>query len=417
MNSIETDFREWLQEQRYSQSTIKQYLFQIDKICSDCYESKEWYRFSEDASYLLAKYTEYANREYYLDVVTIRYALDYFDDFREKVKISAIIKSKEQQEIKLFLYFDKQHLNIATIRFDELYDYLSILNTVLYERPETKTSLNLQQIENFTHSVKQLLHQHLIKDSRKIAVYIKYPKKNATTKLALSKYCSFIQAKQPNNKYFAMLVPVITNIKTKNPSKTVNGHYKIVQQISGSKPLVIEADNARDRLDINYTITKQDLVVIFDLDFGTVNKLLNKLALPTNKTAKYNDEDYEYGAQIAKNITRQDVIIEYETELRTYYNADNINEYLAKHHYCHHYKEVDYSKEGYKYWCNRKKAIEMVGVGKTAFFEHIWGIPKKDKEILSVSYINYTDYKTRYYVPEMKFLKTHPIFKRIVYKK
>ena len=417
MSDIKSDFREWLQEQKYSQSTIKQYFFQIDKICSDCYESKDWYRFSEDASYLLAKYTEYANREYYLDVVTIRYALDYFDDFREKVKISAIIKSKEQQEIKLFLYFDKQPLNIANIRFDELYDYLSILNTVLYERPETKTSLNLQQIENFTHDIKQLLHNHLIKNSRKIAVYIKYPKKNATTKLALSKYCSFIQAKQPNNKYSAMLLPVIANIKTKNPSKTVNGHYKIVQQISGNKPLIIEADNAKDRLDINYTITKQDLVVIFDLDFSTVDKLLKKLALPTNKTAKYDDEDYKLGVQIAKATTKRDVIFEYETELRTYYNADNINEYLSKHHHCHHYKEVDYSKEGYKYWCNKERAIEMVGVGKTAFFEHIWGISKKDKDILSVSYINYTDFKTRYYEPEMKFLKTHPIFKRILYKK
>ena len=59
----------------------------------------------------------------------------------------------------------------------------------------------------------------------------------------------------------------------------------------------------------------------------------------------------------------------------------------------------------------------MVGVGKTAFFEHIWGISKKDKDILSVSYINYTDFKTRYYEPELKFLKAHPIFKRILYKK
>ena len=121
--------------------------------------------------------------------------------------------------------------------------------------------------------------------------------------------------------------------------------------------------------------------------------------------------------QITKATTKQDVIIEYETELRTYYNTDNINNYLEKHHHCQHYKEVDYTKEGYKHWCNRKKAIETIGIGKTAFFEHIWGIRKKDREILSISYIDYTDYKTKYYMPEVRFLKKHPIFRKITYTK
>ena len=136
--------------------------------------------------------------------------------------------------------------------------------------------------------------------------------------------------------------------------------------------------------------------------------------MPTNKTAQYDDEDYKLGIQITKATTKQDVIIEYETELRTYYNADNINDYLEKHHHCQHYKEVDYTKEGYTYWCNRKKAIEKIGIGKTAFFEHIWGVRKEDREILSVSYIDYTDYKTKYYIPEIKFLRKHPIFRKII---
>lgn len=31
---------------------------------------------------------------------------------------------------------------------------------------------------------------------------------------------------------------------------------------------------------------------------------------------------------------------------------------------------INYTKEGYRHWCNRKKALEILGIGKTAFYAH-----------------------------------------------
>ena len=410
MSDIKTDFRKWLQN-NFSKSTAYNYYALVQKIFDKNFDdSQDWQKHSEIIIPLLARYFEFANREYSLDRVTIRYALDYFDEILKFIYPKKGSAYKYEPTVQIY---NKKSPHFYETTLYKLNDCLKYLACYLYEYD---VDYNLKNI-NAPELLMTFVVDTDVKSRKELAIYINYESQSAMEKLAISKYSAYLQQIQHNNTYFAMLLPITTKIKTQNPNKTINGHYKIVQQISGSNPLIIRDTNAEDRFDINYTITKQDLVKIFDLDLGTIDKLLKKVALPTNKTAQYDEEDYKYGAQIAKNITRRDVIIEYETELRTYYNADNINEYLAKHHYCQHYIDVDYSKEGYKYWCNRKKAIEIVGVGKTAFFEHIWGISKKDKDMLSVSYINYTDYKTRYYVPEMKFLKIHPIFKRILYKK
>lgn len=415
MSDIKSDFREWLQEQNYLPKTINQHIYNIDKLCLILYGNKDWSRFSEDALYLLAKYSEYANREYYLDIVTIKYALDYFFDFYRNVRCSNDVKNKENNDVKLYLYFSKKSYDLATVRFDEISDYLSILDTILYGRPETKISLAPKQVKDFIDIIENLVKQKSIRNKKRIAIHIEYKKKTAQLKLAISKYCSFLQLSQPKNTYFSMLAPVTTKIKTKNPNKTIHGHYSIVQQISGNKPIQVKAEHEADRLDVYFTLTRQDLSKIFDLHPLTIDTLLEKIKWETNKTAQYDEEDYKFGAEIFKEATKRDMIIEYDTEIRTYYNVDNVNNYLREHHHCHYYKEVDYTKEGYKYWCNRKKAIETIGISKTAFFEHIWGVSKKD--ILSVSYIDYTQFATRYYLPEIKFLKTMPVFKRILYRK
>ena len=413
MNDIKTDFREWLQN-NFSKSTASSYYGLVQKIFDKNFDdSHNWQKHSENIIPLLARYFEFANREYKLDCITIWYALDYFDEILKFIYPKQNKTYNYESTVKIFI---KNSPIIYETTLYKLCDCLKYLSYILYGYNIKYDSDNIDFIK-----LEMLFNNALFEietgNRKKLAIYIKYEKNPPMEKLALSKYYIFLQQLQPSNLYFAKLSSNFDTIRAKNPNKTIDGHYKIIQQISGYNPLKIEATNETQRLDINFTLTKRDLSEIFHLNPATVSKLLEKIALPTNKTAQYDDEDYKLGIQITKATTKQDVIIEYETELRTYYNADNINDYLEKHHHCQHYKEVDYTKEGYTYWCNRKKAIEKIGIGKTAFFEHIWGVRKEDREILSVSYIDYTDYKTKYYMPEVRFLKKHPIFRKITYTK
>lgn len=413
MSDIKSDFKEWLQE-HFNKSTAYSYYGLVQKIFNKNFDdSRDWHKHSESIMPLLARYFEFANREYKLDRVTTWYALDYFDEILKFIYPKQNKTYNYEPTVKIFI---KNSPIIYETTLYKLYDCLKYLSYILYGYNIKYDSDNIDIVK-----LEMLFNNALFEieagNRKKLAIYIKYEKNSSMEKLALSKYYMFLQQLQSTNLHSIKSSSNLNIIKSKNPNKTVDGHYKIVQQISGYNPLKIEATNETQRLDINFTLTKRDLSEIFCLNPATVSKLLEKISLPTNKTTKYDDEDYKLGMQITKATTKQDVIIEYETELRTYYNTDNINNYLEKHHHCQHYKEVDYTKEGYKHWCNRKKAIETISIGKTAFFEHIWGIRKKDREILSISYIDYTDYKTKYYMPEVRFLKKHPIFRKITYTK
>ena len=84
MSDIKSGFREWLQE-RFSKSTAYSYYGLVQKIFDKNFgDNKDWQQYSQYIMTLLVRYFEFANREYYLDRVTIWYALDYFkkiDDY------------------------------------------------------------------------------------------------------------------------------------------------------------------------------------------------------------------------------------------------------------------------------------------------------------------------------------------------
>lgn len=397
MDDLRKDFEEWLRKQNNSSSTIEQYIRRIDKICRETYQNCNWNNLNGEIFPVFAQYTEYANKEYYLDFVTIRYALNYFKTFSQINNKPSFQKNKKIADIKIFLYHKKSDYFLNTVNFENLYDYLGTLNSILYKQPNQQYKLDYSQRKEFENVIASVLDKNTIKPNRKLAIHIVYKKSVSATRTALSKYYLFQQTTQPANVY-ATNELFLENIRKKNPNKTVNGHYTIEKQISGKNPLVINAANEQDRLDINFTLTKQDLTQIFKLNKDTVSKLLDKAKFSNNHTSEYDEEDYILARNLVKYYTHQDVIIGFDTEIRTYYNADNINEYLRKHHHHHnnsHIQTINYTKEGYRHWCNRKKALEILGIGKTAFYAHSY----------KFTYIDYTSYTTKYYIPELKIIK------------
>ena len=107
MDDLRKDFEEWLRKQNNSSSTIEQYIRRIDKICRETYQNCNWNNLNGEIFPVFAQYTEYANKEYYLDFVTIRYALNYFKTFSQINNKPSFQKNKKIADIKIFLYHKK----------------------------------------------------------------------------------------------------------------------------------------------------------------------------------------------------------------------------------------------------------------------------------------------------------------------
>ena len=410
MGDIKIDFKQWLQE-NYSQSSAYSYYSLVQKIFDKNFgDNQDWQQYSESVIPLLVRYFEFANREYYLDRVTIWYALDYFE------KILKFIYPKQtkifiyEPTVKIFVFSRKKDYYIYDASLYNLSDCLKCLANMLYGYSIKYSAEHLDYFQQAL-SLSDIKDIHKTQSLENVAIHISYENSQTMRKVALLKYHTFLAQSKYKYQQIAPLQPAIAAIKSQNPNKTVHGHYKIVQQISGSNPLQIEANNEADRLDINYTLTKQDLSKIFDLNLATIDNLLKLNKWKTNKTAEYSDDEYNLGKEITSYISKHDVIIEFETEIRTYYSADNINLYLKdSHHPCPNPRyDVNYNKKGYKYWCNREQALKTLGIGKTSFYKYLRDKSNK----IPFAFFAYTPGTTKYYIPEIKKISQDSIFRKI----
>lgn len=401
MEDLKQKFKDWLIQQGNKSGTITSYLSRLQKISDN-----DWDNLTNNIIPFLIKYYELANKEYYLDRVTILHALEYFSKISDNIYKNTNISA--EFDVKLYIFDGKNDYFICDTTLKVLYDDLLMINCYLYENNDTfkgkyNSSIDPVKLIMLIVDLKENYH----KDLQRIALHIAYNNKNVQDKkTALTKYCDFLHTTYKNVDYNYKNDVALLDIQNKNPNKTVDGHYEIVQQISGQNPLQIKAINECERLDINFTLTKKDLSRIFNLDKNTVNKLLDKVKFSNNHITEYDKEDYFLAQNLVKYCTKKDVIVEFETELRTYYNDDNINEYLRKHHHYHNNSNlqfIDYAKITYDYWCNRKEALKILGIGKEAFYAHSYQFTN----------LNYTDYTVKYYVPELEVVKNFPAIKRV----
>lgn len=393
MADIKENFKKWMVSQGNKSGTITSYLSRLQKI-----SDKDWDNLTSNIIPFLVKYYELANKGYYLDRVTILHALEYFNRISDSIYKNTNISA--ELDVKLYIFDGKNDYFICDTSLKFLYDDLLLINRYLYESNDTFEGKYNSSIDPVKLSILILdLKEKYRKDIQRIAIHIAYNNKGVQDKkTALTKYCDFLYATYKIANYDCKTNAILLDTQTKNPNKTVDGHYKIVQQISGQNPLQIKAINERERLDINFTLTKKDLSQIFNLDKSTVNKLLDKAKFSNNQITEYDKEDYIRAQDLVKHCTKKDVVVEFETELRTYYNDNNINDYLKNHHHYHNNSKlqaINYAKETYKYWCNRKEALKILGIKKEAFYAHSYHF----------THFDYTPYTTKYYIPELKIIK------------
>ena len=124
MADLKDNFREWLIQQGAKPGTITSYLSRLQKI-----SHQNWDMLTINIIPLLVQYYELANKEYYLDRVTILQALEYFNT------ISDNIYKTTKSDIKLSLFDGQKDYFICDTDLKSLYDDVWLINRYLSPLP------------------------------------------------------------------------------------------------------------------------------------------------------------------------------------------------------------------------------------------------------------------------------------------
>lgn len=382
MADLKDNFREWLIQQGVKPGTITSYLSRLQKI-----SHQNWDMLTINIIPLLVQYYELANKEYYLDRVTILQALEYFNT------ISDNIYKTTKSDIKLSLFDGQKDYFICDTDLKSLYDDVWLINRYLYESNDTLESKHNSNIDLAKLSILMLeIKENYHEDLKRIAVHIVYNNKGVQDrKTALTKYCNFLYATYKKADYNCKTNVTLSEVQNKNPNKTINGNFKQKYPITGKHARQVEPNlKVRRDTELGYVYTLRDLADIFNIDFYTAMDLMSRFGK-------------EYGIK---------------TVVRDYYSADATNKCLkAYHHYkdketSAKYKSVNYNKKGYQQWVTREYIINELGIKKAAFYSRI-----KDYCL----YIDYAKHAPKYYLPELEYLKqvskSIRIYKKVKYNK
>lgn len=384
MSDIKSDFREWLQE-RFSKSTAYSYYGLVQKIFDKNFgDNKDCQQYSQYIMPLLVRYFEFANREYYLDRVTIWYALDYFKKIDDYIQ-SGHLKSTKP-DVDIYIFDGDKNYFVCSTGMNELYDNIAFIQRYLFESTD-----NLPyNSENVSADAAKLVILLLnikgttkLDDLKNASIRIVYNNENnSAEKTALSRYSDFLYALTTNPAFDYKANQFVYMATTKSPKNYVSGFIEI-EPITGEHARSIRPNpNIRRDTIVGYVYSTEDLANIFDINFNTASNLMRR----------FNEE------------------FKITTACGCYYSSDATNMCLkANHHYKDKqsdeiHSDVDYTKTGYEQWKTRKEAMKLLGIKKLAFYTHVAN---------KCLYIDYAQGAPRYYLPELKYFGNTPKIKRI----
>lgn len=133
MADLKENFKKWLIQQGTKSGTITSYLSRLQKI-----SHKDWDNLTSNIIPFLVKYYELANKEYYLDCITILQALKYFNTISDNIYKNTNITN--ESDIKLYLFDGKKDYFICDTDLKSLYDDVWLINRYLYESNDTLES-------------------------------------------------------------------------------------------------------------------------------------------------------------------------------------------------------------------------------------------------------------------------------------
>lgn len=401
MSDIKSDFKKWLQK-HFSKSTAYSYYGLVQKIFNKNFGiSQDWQQYSESIMPLLARYFEFANREYKLDRVTIWYALDYFDKILKFIYPKQNKLYKNEPDVKISIYDGQKDYPIIDTSLYNLNNYIIYIANIIYDQ---RRSVDLQDRDDVFKIILQLnIISKAIKhvNLRNCAICISYKySENSAEKTSLSRYCDFLYTLTSNPLFDYKSNPVVNMIMKTNPNNMIGGNYHKSQPITGKQPLQVEIKYPNRVYEYDYDdipdfiLIVSDMVDILHIDRKSVVKHFVDKKFIKNMKPDAEKIEKEYG--IAKD----------KTVLRTYFSISSTNDFLKNHHHSVYKKgyPVNYDKEGYAdenkkdYWIQQSKTIRELTISRNAFSDLITRY--------NCSYIDYIKGYPRYYNEDIQYLKT-----------
>lgn len=411
-NDVKADYINWLEQKGYSKALISSNINLMQKILDNNFPSQisNWNEIQECLLPLLVKYSEFANKGYYLDNITVWYALKYFNDISNIVYSNSLLQANE--DVSVYIHDGKNDYFVCITNLKYLYDNVLTICTYLYEtnnKFENKYNSSIDPIKLIL-LISELNENSEIEDVKKLAIRIVYNLKNIKReKSALEKYCNFCTT--------VSSIPDCTkdkNIrKTKNdnPGSIIKSNYKESQKLTGSTCLQVELKNKEfiywhnnmddnDDSEKDFCLLKEDLIEILNMDRKTIKKYfinyntkIDKILVDPKKVAKH---------WHLKCVS---------TVLRYYFSLSSINSFLEKgfRKLDEQHKAVNYDCEGYSYWITRIEATRRLNISHNAFHSLI----NSEK----CTRLVYLPDHIRYYAPDIEYLKTTSLLKRALRRK
>ena len=115
----------------FSKSTAYSYYALVQKIFDKNFgDNKDWQQYSENIIPLLVRYFEFANREYYLDRVTIWYALDYFKKIADYIQSGHLKNTRP--DVDIYIFDGNKNYFVCSTGITELYDNVVFIQRYLF---------------------------------------------------------------------------------------------------------------------------------------------------------------------------------------------------------------------------------------------------------------------------------------------
>lgn len=375
---IKSKFRNWLVEQDLKPGTINSYLSRLKKISNN-----NWDMLTINIIPLLVKYYELSNKEYYIDRVTILNAVEYLKKISDYIYSNTNISV--ETNVKLYLFDGERDYFIGYSDLKVLHYDISLVSNYVYGNTNIIKDTHTYSIDLMKLNILILeLQEHCQKELKSLALHIVYNQNGVyENKTVLTKYNNFLSVSYERRNYNSLTHQLLFYVKTRNPNKTVNKNFIQTRPITGAHARQVSPNPDINRdTEVGYVYSLRDLADIFNVDFYTAMDLMIR-----------------FGNEFT--IT---------TVINNYYSAQATNDCLnAYHHYKdkhtdEKYSNVDYTLEGYKQWCTRKQALEVLGIKKAAFYSHV---------ARHCLYIDYAKGAPKYYIPELIYLKETMKIKRI----
>ncbi|MBR1373226.1 hypothetical protein IJ556_02090 [bacterium] len=382
MSDIKTDFRKWLQN-NFNKSTAYSYYAVVQKIFDKNFGSQtDWSQYFNEIMPLLARYFEFANREYYLDRVTIWYALDYFDEIAQFIYPKQGKTYKNEPDVKISIYDGQQYYPLYETTLFKVSECLKYISSFIYQY-NIEYDINDDERLKILAPLPEIERKINPLELKDAAIHVDYNNKNiGAEKTALSRYCDFLYSATANSAFDYTSSLIVNVVTTKSPKNYISGFIE-VEPITGEHARKIRPNpEAKRHGDVGYVYSTRDLANIFNIDFNTASNLMTKFGVENKITTAHDG----------------------------YYNADITHKILKIYHHYEDKKQdevysgVDYTKAGYEHWKTRKDAMRLLGIKKLAFYSHVAN---------KCLYIDYAQGAPRYYLPELKYFNNLPEIRHI----